>query len=172
MKTVWIAVLAAMAAVSLGGCGTICNFAHGDPDIYGGVQKDVEIIQTPRTAGGGGVSYNKGSPIFAVLVLADTGLSLVADTLTLPLAIYLRQNEHASDNEGVPMDGGNPVKSADKATPAISLEESRPDGRGDAEEQGAKNEAGESVHSDSVEIEMGEKRSSTSRLPTNVPQSP
>ncbi len=100
MKRAWIAALAAIAAVSPGGCGTICNFAHGDPDIYGGVQKDVELLQTPRTATGGGVSFNKGGPVFAVLLTGDVALSLVADTLTLPLAIYMRQNEHSSEDEG------------------------------------------------------------------------
>jgi uncharacterized protein YceK len=146
MKSVWMAVLAAIAAASLGGCGTIRNFAHGDPDIYGGVQKDVEFIQTPRTAVGGGVSYPRG-PFLAALVSADVGLSLVADTLTLPLAIYLRQNEHTSADEGVPVDGGNSVKSADKATPAISLKVSRPDGKVGADGQDAKSGTGEPVPS-------------------------
>jgi hypothetical protein len=39
MKTAWIEVVAAMAAVSLSGCGTICNFAHGDPDICGAFRR-------------------------------------------------------------------------------------------------------------------------------------
>jgi uncharacterized protein YceK len=171
MKRAWIAVLAAIAAVSPGGCGTIRNFAHGDPDIYGGVQKDVEFIQTPRTGVGGGVSYQAGA-VLAVLVVADVGLSLVADTLTLPLAIYMRQNEHASDDKGVPVDGGNQAKSAGRATQAISLEESRPDGRVGAEGLGAKSEARESVQSETVGFETGEKCPATSRLPTNTPLPP
>jgi uncharacterized protein YceK len=169
MKRAWIAVLSAIAAASLGGCGTICNFAHGDPDIYGGVQKDVQFIQAPHTAVGGGVSFQKG-PVFAALVTADVGLSLVADTLTLPLAIYLRQNEHVSDDKDVPADEGNQEKSAGRATQAISLGESRSDGRVNADGQGAKSEAGKPVSSDAVEIEPGEKRPSASRLPSNAPQ--
>src|SRR6185312_2053934 len=78
---------------------------------------------------------------------------LVADTLTLPLAIYMRQNEHASDDAGVPLDGGNQVKSVDKATQRISLGESRPDGRVGAEGQDAKSAASELVPSDRVEVE-------------------
>jgi hypothetical protein len=118
------------------------------------------------------VSFNKGSPFFAVLLSADVGLSLFADTLTLPLAIYLRQNEHTSEEKDVPADEGNPAKSAGRATQAISLGDSRPDSRMDAEGQGAKSEAGEPVPSDSVEIETGEKCPFTLRLLTNAPQSP
>ena len=33
----------------------------------------------------------------AALVCADAGLSLIADTLTLPLAVYMRHEDHAGD---------------------------------------------------------------------------
>ena len=98
MRRAWMAVLGTIAAVLPAGCGTICNFAHGDPDIYGGVQKDVAFIQTPRQTGGGGASLNNQGMVFlAALVCADAGLSLIADTLTLPLAVYMRHEDHAGD---------------------------------------------------------------------------
>jgi uncharacterized protein YceK len=127
MKRAWIAVLCAVAAVLPTGCGTICNFAHGDPDVYGGVQKDVEFIQTPRTPGGGGVSIdNRGMAVLAALAFADTGLSLIADTLTLPLAIYMRHEDHASD-DAVSPGRSDPVNSADPATQAVSPGKHRAD---------------------------------------------
>jgi uncharacterized protein YceK len=72
MKRAWMAMLAAMAAVLLGGCGTICTFGGGDPDIYGGVQKDVAFIQTPRwNIGGGGSGSGQAGILLAGLVMAD-----------------------------------------------------------------------------------------------------
>jgi uncharacterized protein YceK len=85
----------ALATVAMGGCGTIRNFAGGDPDIYGGVQKDIEFIETPRTAKGG-VGVN--TMTLALFVPADLCLSFVADTLTLPVAICMRQNDHNGDD--------------------------------------------------------------------------
>jgi uncharacterized protein YceK len=82
-------VLVALTAVALGGCGTIRNLASGDPDIYGGVQKDVQLIQTPQSVKGVGVN----PMTLALFAPADLCLSLAGDTLTLPLAIYLRQND-------------------------------------------------------------------------------
>ncbi|HEY7311087.1 MAG TPA: hypothetical protein VH643_17110 [Gemmataceae bacterium] len=98
MKTVGIAALAVTAAFLLSGCGTICNLASGDPDIYGGVKKDVTFIQTPNS---GGVSGQGGAVILLVLA-AETGLSLVADTLTLPLVVRMRRTDPASEDKAQP----------------------------------------------------------------------
>ncbi len=100
-----VGALAALAA--LPGCGTIVNFKSGDPEVYGGVRKDVELIEKPGNPndvrpGDGGA----GAIAFAV-VLADMAASGVADTLTLPLAIYLRQNSRIADKEDVPADADN-----------------------------------------------------------------
>jgi uncharacterized protein YceK len=105
------AAFVALAAFGLGGCGTVCNLATGDPDLYGGVQKDVQFIQTPRKVSGIGVS----PMTVAFLAPADLCLSLVADTLTLPLAVCLRQNHHPGDGAGVTDRGG---KAAGPAGPA------------------------------------------------------
>jgi uncharacterized protein YceK len=103
MKTIRIAVFAVTAAFLMSGCGTICNLKSGDPDIYGGVKKDVAFIQTPpsdpnSTTWGSG----QAGAIFLAIIAAEMGLSLVADTLTLPLVVRMRQNEQASDNKAQP----------------------------------------------------------------------
>ncbi len=103
----WPTAIAALAALAACGCGTICNLASGDPQIYGGPQKEIAVIFTPQDASEKclfpPVTVNSGgsdSPWEAVgaclplaLVLADLPLSVVGDTLTLPLAVYLRQNQ-------------------------------------------------------------------------------
>src|SRR5918911_112307 len=55
-------------AVTLSGCGTILNLAGDDPDIYGGVQKDLAFTQTPRTSPLSG-GCGKGGWGFVGLVL-------------------------------------------------------------------------------------------------------
>lgn len=91
--------------VSLPGCGSICNYATGDPEVYGGVQKDMGFI-----SGGGGhvhVSNGKGAVAVVAIVLADMGLSGAVDTLTLPLTIWLRQNPSPDEDESN-SDSGSP----------------------------------------------------------------
>ena len=48
MKRIRIATLSMAAAFLLGGCGTILNLKSGDPDVYGGVKKDVAYIRPRR----------------------------------------------------------------------------------------------------------------------------
>src|SRR5262249_7527664 len=96
MKATPALVFVTIAAILLSGCGTVCNFATGDPEIYGGVQKDIAFIMTPP--GPDQVprvneSPGKAAVFYVAVVFADACLSLVADTLTLPLAICLRQND-------------------------------------------------------------------------------
>jgi len=97
MKMIRIAVFAVTTAFLSSGCGTICNLKSGDPDIYGGVKKDVTYIQTP-SSNPTGVS-GQGGVIILGIIAAEMGLSLVADTLTLPLVVRMRQNEQASDDK-------------------------------------------------------------------------
>jgi hypothetical protein len=47
MKQTRVTVLGAVAAVLFSGCGTIANFAHGDPEVFGGVQNDVAFFLSP-----------------------------------------------------------------------------------------------------------------------------
>jgi uncharacterized protein YceK len=107
MKTARIAALVVIPAFLASGCGTISNLSSGDPDVYGGVQKDVNYIQTPRAAnyvsspapGLPNVAVNKGGAFLLALAVADTGLSLVADSLTLPVVLYMRHSDPGKEEE-------------------------------------------------------------------------
>lgn len=100
MKTIRIAAVVLLSPFFASGCGTILNLASGDPDVYGGLQKDVNYIQTPRSGGTSGVNVGgqAGMILFAA-VAADTGLSLIADTLTLPLVFSMRYIEPVKKEE-------------------------------------------------------------------------
>jgi uncharacterized protein YceK len=96
-----------------GGCGTVCNLASGSPDNFGGVQRDIQFASDrgglwPADNANAPADYNSpggkppgGKPNVCLLMLygADLSLCCVADTLTLPLAMYLRQrHEGATDS--------------------------------------------------------------------------
>lgn len=83
MKSVWIAGLVLVTTLLTSGCGTILNLRSGDPEVYGGVAKDLEFIMTPQAGEGGG----GGSPGVLMLIAGEVGLSLIGDTLTLPVVI-------------------------------------------------------------------------------------
>ncbi len=128
MKRMWVAVLAAVAVVMPAGCGTICNFAHGDPDIYGGVQRDIEILQAPLFANSGSSLHLSGGVQTAAIVAAICGgdviVSFIADTLTLPLAIFMRHEDHSGDETGSP-GKSDPANAANPATQGVSSETTR-----------------------------------------------
>jgi uncharacterized protein YceK len=97
-----VVVLALSAALS-GGCGTIMNLTSGDPEIYGGPRKDIEALQTPPSGptarcpqGNASEEEGKTEAFLAGFIVADIAVSAVADTLTLPLTIYLRQRDSAA----------------------------------------------------------------------------
>jgi uncharacterized protein YceK len=104
MKGTRGALLAAVMLLPLGGCGTALNLASGDPDNYGGVQRDLKFADDTSAKGGlmsgksEGVGIDKGRAALPILALycADVGLSFVGDTLTLPLAAYLRHRHEAA----------------------------------------------------------------------------
>jgi uncharacterized protein YceK len=94
------AVLLTVATVWFSGCGTICNFASGDPEVpFGGVQKDLKYFQTPRSEGPSGETAAKAA---LILLPAELCLSFIADTLTMPLAICLRQDHKVEKPEQPP----------------------------------------------------------------------
>jgi hypothetical protein len=94
-----VASLPAIAGVAITqtGCGTTCNLAGGilhpetEPRVYGGVIRDVEILDTAISgdAPNGPViqGNDKGAAVemaaLVSLAVADPMLSLIADTLTL-----------------------------------------------------------------------------------------
>jgi uncharacterized protein YceK len=106
--------LAAVAvAVSLSGCGTVCNLAGGvtqpdvEPRVYGGVQRDFEVLSDVcsttfhpggSTLSGDGKTAAFLSAILAAAFVGDPILSFVADTLTLPVTIPL-QNRRIAEEE-------------------------------------------------------------------------
>ena len=42
MRRLCIPLINSMLALSLGGCGTVCNFLGPEPCVYGGIRKDME----------------------------------------------------------------------------------------------------------------------------------
>jgi uncharacterized protein YceK len=108
MKGTQRALLAAAMLIPLSGCGTVLNLASGNPDNYGGVQRDLNFGKDatdkggfwtgpgrPET-GGGSAEDTWGAGALLALYGADVGLSFLGDTLTLPLAAYLRHRHEAT----------------------------------------------------------------------------
>jgi uncharacterized protein YceK len=89
-RAAFLALLAIVSAGLVAGCGSICNYASGDPEVYGGPQFDIQCALTPTN----NATDGKGAAILAGLLCADVGLSFVFDTLTLPLTLYLRHREY------------------------------------------------------------------------------
>jgi uncharacterized protein YceK len=105
--------LAAVAvAVSLSGCGTVCNLAGGvtqpdvEPRVYGGVQRDFEVLSdvcssTFHPSGGTLSGDGKAAAFWSACLLTafagDPILSLVGDTLTLPVTIPLQNRRIAEE---------------------------------------------------------------------------
>jgi hypothetical protein len=116
------AVSVGAAVVLMSGCGTAWNFvsnANG-PTVYGGVQRDIEFIMTPASTSPGGTwqefTNEEGLVIFA-LIPAEVCLSFVADSLTLPLVVYLQHREYCRDHADKPMSSGKPASlGGDSAT--------------------------------------------------------
>jgi uncharacterized protein YceK len=117
------ALVGALAALSLSGCGTVCNLAGGivhpesEPKVYGGVQRDLTIIekgygstmtmnQKDDSQGGAALALT----IIAVAVL-DPVLSFVGDTVTLPITIPLQRRRFAAEQRS-----SGDVEASPKAT--------------------------------------------------------
>ena|ERR1700722_12883896 len=122
-----IATLLALVALSVGGCGTVCNLAGGvmhpdtEPRIYGGVLRDFELVtqasdQPPR---GASVANGKSAAfLWAAIVVVgvtDPILSFVADTLTLPITIPLQNQRIAAQNRERDASGPPAITSSEGA---------------------------------------------------------
>jgi hypothetical protein len=100
------AVLVAVVAVSVSGCGTVCNLAGGfvhpdsEPQVYGGVTRDLAIIDK-AVSDPPAAEHSVGDARLAVVLLgvavADPFLSFVGDTLTLPITIPLQERRKAAE---------------------------------------------------------------------------
>jgi len=99
MKCTRIAVLVGISAFLVTGCGTISNLTTEQPELYGGVQKDIQLLETPHTEPSGIGIRNLG----LLVLFVDLPLSFMADTLTVPIAIY---EWHRAEGHG---DTSNPV---------------------------------------------------------------
>ena len=82
----------AIGVVSLGGCGTVANFAGfpghppigGDQSIYGGVGVHVEALG--KEFSGPDLLPAIGQVLFSLI---DLPLSLGMDTVTLPITVFI-----------------------------------------------------------------------------------
>jgi len=120
MKRIWIAALVVILALT-SGCGTILNFRSGDPEVYGGIQKDVEFIMTPPAAGGGATNGSgPGGAAPLLIVAADAALSLVADTLTLPVLLRKRRMDQDREAE-ISLTDREKETTASRTPPDVSL---------------------------------------------------
>ena len=90
--------LVAIAALLLNACGTVLNFANGESANYGGIQKDLEWMTTTRTEpllpNG---SRGEMALILLACIPAELCLSFFADTITLPLVMFLHHNNKLHD---------------------------------------------------------------------------
>lgn len=118
-----IVVVVALTVGSLSGCGTIFNFASGDPQVYGGVSNDLTFMGKPRGSGGG-----KAALAFMIVMAAELPMTITADTLTAPLAAYI-QKQHNSEpgSEGVVFGNGQADNSAPSRTRPGSSSETEPE---------------------------------------------
>ncbi|MBN9521340.1 YceK/YidQ family lipoprotein [bacterium] len=100
MRAPLLAVVAGGALAA--GCGTVASLAQPDDSgrVYGGVRRDLDwamkVIDGPADSNGplmnSGGDGRAGALFAAVLILGpvlDVPLSLVGDTVTLPLARWL-----------------------------------------------------------------------------------
>jgi hypothetical protein len=104
MKCVFLVII----GLASSGCGTVCNLSGGlvhpeeEPRIYGGLIRDIEIIDK-MSSGVASKPGGSGAAVIAVAVLAivtvDPIMSLVADTLTLPITIPLQEARTAQNNK-------------------------------------------------------------------------
>ena len=120
-----ITALLAVCALVVSGCGTVANLQTGKPDLYGGVQKDVEFLETPRPQPQGIGISNLG----ALVLFVDLPLSVVADTLTIPLAIYEWHRDEGHSDPADPVGGrgeGAATLPHSTLTPALDDASGRP----------------------------------------------
>jgi hypothetical protein len=82
-----------LAALLPAGCGTVCNLASSDPQVMGGLNKDLDTLKTfswnlQATSTNGPNDYS--GVFFLGLTLAEVGATTVGDFLTAPLLRWLQ----------------------------------------------------------------------------------
>jgi hypothetical protein len=91
-----IAYCALALVVLTSGCGTVCNLASEQPEVYGGLKRDLTVVAGVGNSSGHPVSLGSDPRVFLVLLAlggAEFGASFVGDTLSLPLILYLDKQE-------------------------------------------------------------------------------
>jgi hypothetical protein len=83
-----------------GGCGTVCNFATGNPKFYGGLETDAKTISHlgPLQSEQGGADA-KGPLFILGFTAAELTATATGDTLTLPLVALYHSKENRKNKE-------------------------------------------------------------------------
>jgi uncharacterized protein YceK len=89
-----LAAFMAIAAFLSSGCGTLTNLFSENPKAYGGVDQDMKFAVTGKVNGVQVVDRGFGSLECA---LVDLCVTLIGDTLTLPLIPHLPQNRYLGE---------------------------------------------------------------------------
>jgi uncharacterized protein YceK len=79
-----------LAALACAGCGTTVNLATRENRVYGGVRNDIDAIEGLFEGAPAADTHLDAASMLVVVAVAflpalDLPLSLVADTLTLPI---------------------------------------------------------------------------------------
>jgi hypothetical protein len=68
------------------GCGTVANLKSGEPEVYGGLGKDVDCLRKfSETA-----EPKRGNIFFLAFWLPEVCVTSVTDTLTIPAVLCLQ----------------------------------------------------------------------------------
>jgi uncharacterized protein YceK len=81
-----------IAPLGLAGCGTINSYANGCPAPYSGVSTDRAYLRTVSSFGSDALRW--------AMLTSDLPLSLVVDTVTLPIAIWAERPPPAPVSPG------------------------------------------------------------------------
>jgi uncharacterized protein YceK len=88
----FIAWLATALVTLTSGCGTVCNLVSEEPQVYGGVKRDLGVAagagHLPASSPSLGPSDGKGALVLLAFCGAELGASFVGDTLSLPWLLY------------------------------------------------------------------------------------
>jgi len=92
-------VIAAGMLCALSGCGTMENLS-GSGGPYGGVRDDASIIAGCLSPGENATSNRAADLAVATLLLIDLPLSVIGDTVTLPLSLLFGGDDSKGNSPG------------------------------------------------------------------------